>query len=48
MGNRLSAEGKVIGGGRSILFCEAEVRDESGKLLARGMGTFKPVGKEDA
>ena len=48
MGNRLSAEGKVIGGGRSTLFCEAEVQDESGKLLAKGMGTFKPVARKDA
>src|SRR5450759_3157752 len=37
MGRRLSAEGKVIGGGRSTLFCEAEVRDEAGKLVAKGM-----------
>ena len=48
MGARLRAEGKVIGGGRSTLFCEAEVHDESGKLLAKGMGTFKPVRKQDA
>lgn len=47
MGSRLSAEGKVIGGGRSTLFCEAEVRDESGKLLAKGMGTFTPMRKQD-
>ena len=47
MGSRLSAEGRVIGG-RSTLFCEAEVRDETGKLLAKGMCTFRPVRKKDA
>jgi len=48
MGSRLSAEGNVIGGGRSTLFCEAEVRDEAGKLVAKGMGTLKQVRKKDA
>lgn len=47
MGERLNAEGKVIGGGRSTLFCEAEVRDEAGNLVARSMGTLKPVKKKD-
>lgn len=46
-GRRLSAEGKVVGGGRSTLFCEAEVRDEAGKLVAKGMGTLKPLRKKD-
>jgi uncharacterized protein (TIGR00369 family) len=45
MGDRLVAEGKVIGGGRSTLFCEAEVRDEAGKLIAKAMGTLKPLRK---
>jgi uncharacterized protein (TIGR00369 family) len=48
MGPRLIAEGKVIGGGPSTLFCEAEVRDEAGTLVAKGMGTLKPVRKKDA
>lgn len=47
MGERLIAEGKVIGGGRSTLFCEAEVHDDAGNLLAKGMGTLKPVRKKD-
>ncbi len=47
-GSRLSAEGRVIGGGRSTLFCEAEAHDESGKLVAKGMGTFKQVKKRDS
>ncbi len=48
VGHRLTAEGRVIGGGRSTLFCEAEVRDEAGKLVAKGMGTLRPVKKKDA
>ncbi len=47
MGNRLTAEGKVIGG-RATLFCEAEVRDEAGELVAKAMGTLKPVRKKEA
>ena len=47
MGSRLSAEGRVIGGGRSTLFCEAEVHDDDGKLVAKGMGTLKPVRRKD-
>ena len=48
MGGRLIAEGKVIGGGRTTLFCEAEVHDETGTLVAKGMGTLKPVRKKEA
>ncbi len=48
MGDRLNAEGWVIGGGRSTLFCEAEVRDEAGALVAKSMGTLKPVRRKDA
>src|SRR5512143_3659699 len=47
VGERLVAEGRVIGG-KSTLFCEAEVRDESGTLLAKGMGTLRPVRRKDA
>lgn len=47
MGSRLSAEGRVLGGGRTTLFCEAEVRDEAGKLVAKSMGTLKPAKKRD-
>jgi uncharacterized protein (TIGR00369 family) len=48
MGDRLIAEGKVIGGGRTTLFCEAEVHDETGTLVAKGMGTLRPVRKKEA
>lgn len=36
-------EGRVLRAGRSIVFCEAEVRTLEGELVARASGTFKPV-----
>ena len=39
----LTAEGRIVRGGRSILFCEAEIRDEAGELVAKSSGVFKPV-----
>ena len=35
------AEGKVIRAGRSILFAEADVRAETGEIVARATGVFK-------
>jgi uncharacterized protein (TIGR00369 family) len=40
---RLVAEGRVTGGGRSIVFCEGEVRNEAQVIVARATGVFKPV-----
>jgi uncharacterized protein (TIGR00369 family) len=37
----LVAEGRLMRGGRSLAFCEGEVRDGSGDVLAKGVGTFK-------
>ena len=48
LGDRLVAEGRVIGGGRTTLFCEAEVRDGAGHLVAKGMGTMKPLKRKEA
>jgi uncharacterized protein (TIGR00369 family) len=39
----LLAEGRVIRAGRSVVFCEGEVRTETGELVAKGSGLFKPV-----
>ncbi len=44
-GARIDAEGRVLHGGRSTFFCESEARDEAGTLLAKAIGTFKPVEK---
>jgi acyl-coenzyme A thioesterase PaaI-like protein len=43
----LLGEGRVVRAGRSIVFVEAEVRDEAGELLAKSSGLFKPVGQPD-
>ena len=40
-GDRVTAEGRVLHGGRSTAFCEGEARDEKGELLAKAIGTFK-------
>jgi uncharacterized protein (TIGR00369 family) len=45
-GGTLIAEGRVVRGGRSILFCEAEIRDEAGELLAKSSGVFKAAKQE--
>lgn len=37
----LQAEGRVVQSGRSTVFCEADLRDEAGQLLAKAIGTFK-------
>lgn len=38
---RLTALGHVRQSGRSLVFCEAEVRDEAATVVATGTGTFK-------
>ena len=38
---RLTTRARVVGGGRSTCFCEAEITDERGCAVAKGMGTFK-------
>lgn len=40
-GTRLTAEGRVTGGGRSVFFTACEVRDGTGTLVGRGDGVFK-------
>ncbi|HEX2554691.1 MAG TPA: PaaI family thioesterase [Microvirga sp.] len=39
----LVGEGRVLRAGRSVVFCEAEVRDEAGELVAKASGLFKPT-----
>lgn len=38
---RLMATRRATGGGRSVCFCEADVSDADGHLVARAMGTFR-------
>ncbi len=40
-GGRLTAEGRVLRNGKSLLFCESEVRDPAGELVAKALGTYK-------
>jgi uncharacterized protein (TIGR00369 family) len=37
----LVAEGRVVGNGRSLAFCEGEVRDRDGAVVAKAVGAFK-------
>jgi uncharacterized protein (TIGR00369 family) len=38
---KLTAEGRVLRNGRSLVFCEGEARNEGGELVAKAIGTFK-------
>jgi uncharacterized protein (TIGR00369 family) len=37
---RVVATGRVLRGGRSLYFCEAEAQDASGQMVAKSLGTF--------
>jgi uncharacterized protein (TIGR00369 family) len=39
----LRAEGRVMRAGKSTIFCEGEARDEQGGLVAKAIGTFRPI-----
>jgi uncharacterized protein (TIGR00369 family) len=39
----LKAEGRVLRAGQSTVFCEGEARDEKGELVAKAIGTFRPI-----
>ncbi len=36
------AEGRIVRAGRSLAFCEADVRTVDGELVAKASGLFKP------
>ncbi len=40
-GTRVTATGRVTGGGRSLLFLAAALVDQEGRLIATGTGVFK-------
>ena len=42
-GARLVATGKAFHRSSTMAFCEGEVRDESGRLIAKAIGTFKTI-----
>ena len=43
---RVTATGKISGGGRSILFIDAEFLDKDGRKIATSSGVFKRVPQE--
>ncbi|MGD9945833.1 MAG: PaaI family thioesterase [Burkholderiaceae bacterium] len=45
---KLRAEGRCVHKTASLLFCEADVLDEDGELVARGSGTFKLLRRRSA
>ena len=40
-GDSPRAQAQATGGGRSVCFCEAELRDAQGRTVARAMATFR-------
>jgi uncharacterized protein (TIGR00369 family) len=40
-GSTLTAIGRKIGGGRQIFFASCEIRDQNGRLIAQGEGSFR-------
>ena len=38
---RLTVSGRVTGGGATICFCEAEITDEKGEVVAKALGSFR-------
>ena len=47
-GSRLTASGHAFHRSTTLAFCEGEVRDETGRLIARSMGTFKYIHQRPA
>ena len=39
----LIAEGRVMRAGQTTLFCEGEARSADGELVAKAIGTFRPI-----
>lgn len=43
LGQRLVARARCTGGGKSIFFADCEVRDQDGRMIGTGQGTFKYI-----
>ncbi|ETX12978.1 hypothetical protein OCH239_15035 [Roseivivax halodurans JCM 10272] len=46
VGQRITATGRVTGGGRSLLFIEARLEADDGALIATATGVFKRVPRD--
>jgi acyl-coenzyme A thioesterase PaaI-like protein len=44
-GEPVTAAARVCGGGKSVCFCEAEITDAGGRVVARAMGIFRQRGR---
>ena len=44
--DHIHAEARVLHAGQSTAFCESEARDDTGKILAKAIGTFKLLGEK--
>jgi uncharacterized protein (TIGR00369 family) len=47
-GSRLIATGRAFHRSSTLAFCEGEVNDEAGRLIAKSMGTFKYIRRHPA
>ncbi|MGA7538246.1 MAG: PaaI family thioesterase [Steroidobacteraceae bacterium] len=47
-GSRLTASGHAFHRSSTLAFCEGEVRDETGRFIAKSMGTFKYIRQRPA
>jgi uncharacterized protein (TIGR00369 family) len=47
-GSRLTASGHAFHRSSTLAFCEGDVRDETGRLIAKSMGTFKYIHQRPA
>jgi len=45
---RITARGRVTGGGRKLIFVDAVLQDEAGTVLATSTGVFKRLSKPNA
>lgn len=43
LGDLLTATGRRIGGGRTIAYATADIRNQEGRAIARGDGTFRYI-----
>jgi len=43
LGQRLVAHARCTGGGKSVFFADCEVRDQDGRMIGTGQGTFKYI-----
>ena len=39
----IRAEGRVVRAGKSMIFCEGEVKSDAGELVAKAIGTFRSL-----